>query len=486
MTARIFWISIVGFLLGVFIQSFLSLGWATIGFLTLIAIAVFLAALLNEQRRIGTIVLVALCACALGIARMESAMLSSDPALDAHIGSKVTIEGTVFEEPDERENSTRLSVRVETGGKALVVAPLHTNLSYGDRVRAEGDLRIPKGFETAGGREFNYAAYLAKDGIGYELVFAHIEKIGEATKNPLKSGAIWVKQKYLEGLALALPEPHAGLAGGITAGDKRALGGELSNVFRTVGLIHIVVLSGYNIMVVIGFIEWLFRRAHRYVRFSLGIGVAIFFALMTGLASSSVRAASMAVIAIAGKATGRLYLASRALAVVAFGMVLWNPWILAFDPGFQLSVIATWGLISFSPFVAARLTFVTEKLGLREIAATTIGTQLAVLPLLLYQTGRLSLVALPANLLALIVVPYAMLASFIAGVGGVIFGPLAPIAGFPAYALLSYILFVAEWGARVPFATASIGAFSALFIIFTYGAVSMYVLYRGKREMSAV
>ena len=221
-------------------------------------------------------------------------------------------------------------------------------------------------------------------------------------------------------------------------------------------------------MVVIGFIEWLFRRVHRYVRFSLGTGIAIFFALMTGLASSSVRAASMAVIAIVGKATGRLYLASRALGVVAVGMVLWNPWILAFDPGFQLSVIATWGLISFSPLVAARLTFVTQKLGLREIAATTVGTQLAVLPLLLYQTGRLSLVALPANLLTLIVVPYAMLASFIAGVGGLIFGPLAPIVGFPAHFLLSYILLIAQWAARIPFAVVAVSAVSGATLALVY------------------
>jgi predicted membrane metal-binding protein len=48
-----------------------------------------------------------------------------------------------------------------------------------------------------------------------------------------------------------LPEPQSGLAGGITVGDKRAMGKDLTQEFRTVSLVHIVVLSGYNITVVI-------------------------------------------------------------------------------------------------------------------------------------------------------------------------------------------------------------------------------------------
>src|SRR3989338_7853383 len=122
------------------------------------------------------------------------------------------------------------------------------------------------------------------------------------SRNPLKAAAIFLKHTYLEGIALALPEPHAGLAGGITAGDKRGLGEDLSEVFRTVGLTHIVVLSGYNIMIVVFGLGWLFARMHvgRWVEFGLGVSIAAFFALMTGLASASVRAAAMASIAMVG------------------------------------------------------------------------------------------------------------------------------------------------------------------------------------------
>ena len=194
---------------------------------------------------------------------------------------------------------------------------------------------------------------------------------------------------------------------------------------------------------------------------------------MTGGASSSVRAAAMAVIGVVGRATGRLYLASRALGVVALGMVIWNPFILAFDLGFQLSVLATLGLIWFTPIFSARLQWITERFALREIAASTLGTQLAVLPLLLYQNGQLPLFSLPANLLALVAVPPAMLATAIASVGGLdCRAPIAvPEIAFPAYILLTYIIEVAKFFASLPFASVAIGAFSAWWMFLAYAAM---------------
>lgn len=477
MKVQVLWALVGGFLIGVFARSFIAFGWWTIVFFIGAASAIFSGGFISHSSRAKTIVAtVFLCAVAVGAARMHSAVFTGDVALDVWVGERVEIEGVVADEPDGRENNVRLPVRitaiastsVASDVKVLVVAPLHTNAKYGDVVRAKGELRLPRSFEAGAGREFNYPAFLAKDGIGYELSFAQVEVVGEAPRNPIKAGSIWIKEKYLEGLAQSLSEPEAGLAGGITAGDKRGLGAELSETFRIVGLIHIVVLSGYNIMVVIQFLEWILGSTRLWIRSSIAVVVAIFFALITGLASSSVRAASMAVIATVGKASGRTYLATRALAVVAGGMVLWNPFVLAFDPGFQLSMLATLGLIHISPLFSERLGWVTERFGMREIASATLGTQAAVLPLLLYASGSLSLYSLPANLLALIVVPWAMLLSFIAGVAGTFMGPVAPVIGFPAYVLLWYVRSVADFFALLPFSSLSVPAFSIGWLIALY------------------
>lgn len=466
------WALVVGFLAGVFLRSFLPFGLSFVLFLSVSAVTVLLLSATGKSTR-GVLVAVVLLAGGAGILRMDSAVLALDPALASQIGEEVILEGFVFNEPDVREAGVRVPLRLESGSGVLVIAPAHAAVAYGDRVRAEGVLRLPDSFETGVGREFNYPAYLAKEGIGYELAFASVEVVGRGVTNPVKAFAIWAKQKFLEGMGRVLSEPHAGLAGGITVGDKRGLGAELSDVFRTVGLIHIVVLSGYNIMIVMEglsrFLGWF--HASRYVRLGMTIFVAIFFALMTGMAAASVRAAAMAVIAVVGRISGRMYLASRALAFVAAGMVMWNPYILVFDPGFQLSVLATAGLIAFTPMIITKLRFMPTKFGLREIAATTLGTQIAVLPLLLYQSGQLPLFSLPANLLALVAVPFAMLFSAIAALGGVLLGSFGVVITFPSYVLLAYIIEVGTFFSSLPFASVSLPAFSAWWLVLAYLAL---------------
>ncbi|MDO8561621.1 MAG: ComEC/Rec2 family competence protein [bacterium] len=516
MKENILFALIFGFLAGVFVRSFYSVGLAVVGFAALLAVSAVLLILTDRTKRKSLIIVsVALIAFAGGVLRMNSAVLVGDPELTARLGKEIVVEGVVSEEPDVRENNVRLSLNAdnlelatspvrsslpprpfgrasagETSNGAstpikagiLVVAPRNTSVKYGDRVRASGLLRTPESFETGEGREFNYPAYLAKDGIGYELAFADVELLSSRGGNMIKKSAIWIKQKFLEGVGLALSEPEAGLAGGITVGAKRGLGEGLSDIFISVGLIHVVVLSGYNIMLVMNGTARIFSGAPRLFRLFLAAFIAIFFALMTGGASSSVRAAVMAVIGVVGRVTGRLYFASRVLGIVALGMVVWNPFLLSFDIGFQLSVLATLGLIWFTPIFSARLKWITEKFNLREIAASTLGTQLAVLPLLLYQNGQLPLFSLPANLLALIAIPPAMAASAIASVAGLVAGSLAPIIAFPAYLLLAYIIDVAKFFASLPFASISITAFSAWWMFFAYAAMFGALAFVKKRN----
>ncbi len=494
MRTHILFALIGGFLVGVFIRSFVPIGSAFIAFAALLAAAALLLIGIGAVHRGGLVVAVAFLALAGGIARMDTATLSENPVLTAHLGKKVTIEAIVTDEPDVRDGGVRLSLRVERlitatstvamEAGVLALVPPHADVSYGDRVRVTGMLRLPEAFDAGLGRQFRYPEFLAKDGIAYQLAFAQVDarESSVAAWWP-KQAALWLKRHYLAGLRQSLPEPEAGLAGGITVGDKRSIGAELSEDFRRASLIHMVVLSGYNITVVINFIRWLLQTLPHGVQYS-GLGTAVLlFVLMSGGAASAVRAGIMALVAVFARATGRVYLAGRILSVVAFCMVLWNPMYLAFDPSFQLSILATLGLIVFTPIFAERLQWLTERFGLREIAASTLGTQLAVLPLLLYQSGQLSLVAFPANLLALLPIPLAMSASFLAAFGGLLAGPLAPLIAFPAYLLLAYVVEVAEFFAALPFAAVSVPAFSAWWLVLIYGALLFWASARPSREV---
>lgn len=471
MSAQVLWAVVGGFLAGVFIRSFALVPWPFWAFLLLLSLtAIAFAYLEREKRRQLAIVSVALIACAIGILRMDAATLRGSSELTTHLGDTLTIEGLVVDEPDVREGGVRLHVRAKDTG-ILVLAPPHTDVRYGDIVRAKGTLGLPEKFDTTLGRQFDYPMYLAKDGILYTLSFAHVEKIGEGKKNYLKIAALWTKREYLRGLQSVLPEPEAGLAGGITVGDKRGVGRQYSDMFIVVGLIHIIVLSGYNITIVMNLVGKALTEMSRTVQVAVSAFIVVFIVLMAGGAPSAIRAGAMALLPLLARLTGRVYLALRALGVVALAMVLWNPLLLAFDPGFQLSVLATLGLVLFSPVFFEWLPWIPKRFALREIAASTLGTQMMVLPLLLYQNGILSLVALPANLLALVVVPWAMALSVVAAVAGIAAGPWGAYIAFPAYLLLAYIIGVAKFFASLPFASVSMSAFGAWWMAGAYALI---------------
>lgn len=389
--------------------------------------------------------------------------------LDDAVGKSITLEGVVDNEPDVRENTQHLVVAIQEpySTKVLVHVARYESFAYGDTVRVQGKLRLPEPFGEDG-RMFDYPHFLAKDGIGYEMSFAKVSKTGHGQGNPVWSALYSLKNTYTYGIGMALPEPAAGLGAGITAGDKRAMGGDLLTMFRDAGVIHIVVLSGYNIALVSTAVLFFLGRLSRRLGSGLGAVFIVLFVVATGGSAAAVRAGVMACVALFAYALHRPYHVARALIFAVAAMVLWNPYILLYDPGFQLSVISTIGIMYVSPLFEHYFARLPETLGVRSIMATTIGTQITVLPYLLYSTGNLSLVALPVNLLIVPLVPLAMFCTFVAGIAGIISPALAVFVGFPAYALLSAGITLVEWAVRMPYAAVSVPAFSFAWVVVLY------------------
>lgn len=494
--SRAFWAIAFGFLTGVFARSFLLIGWSFVWLLVMLFVATCALSFIDRKRSATYIVVgIALLACALGIARMEIAVVVGDPNLTANTGKQVSMEGIVSQEPDARDTATLVSVNatrliigtsnIPVHAGVLAELPAHARISYGDKVQLSGKLKLPQPFDTNNDRVFDYPQYLAAQGIAYQLGYARIDSISGNAGESLQAFAIGTKENFLRGLGLVLPDPESALAGGITVGDKRSIGPELTNEFQRDSLVHMVVLSGYNITVVLNAIARLLLWTPRFVQFGGSAFVVVFFMFMAGGASSATRAGLMALVAVLARATHRVYLGERVIALVSLVMIAWNPWTLCFDPSFQLSVLATLGLTLFTPVFAARFSRVPEAFGMREILSSTCATQLMVLPLLLYQNGTLSIVALPANLLALLPVPWAMFFSLIAGIGGFLFGPSATLFAFPAYALLWYVIEIAHALANLPFAAASVPAFGAPWLFGVYGIIFSVFAVMKKKEAKA-
>ncbi|TSC60894.1 MAG: hypothetical protein Athens041674_955, partial [Parcubacteria group bacterium Athens0416_74] len=150
MSGSVVWAISLGFLAGVFLRSFALVSWPVAlfcVFVGLLAVTYFIF----DRRTIIAVIGIACIASGAGILRMDAARLVADPVLQGHLDAKVSLVGRVIAEPDERERSVRLrvdvsrllvgSTSVPVDARVLVVAPLHTEVSYGDTVRAEGELQ---------------------------------------------------------------------------------------------------------------------------------------------------------------------------------------------------------------------------------------------------------------------------------------------------------------------------------------------------------
>ena len=261
MRAQWFLILVAGFTSGVAFRSFIDLGSAFTLFLIFAGATLFLFSLLKKDRKVFLVSLT-IFSIGLGMFRFDlSDAHRGDSFLDSQIGNTIFVHGVVIEEPDLRSDHTNLTVdvtEIDTAEekhpvktRVLVITDRYPSWQYGDEVSLSGKLLLPKNFENEDtGRPFDYVSYLAKDGIFYQFIRPTISRVGEGKGNVVKQKLLSLKHAFLDRISRVIPEPESSLLGGLLVGAKQSLGKDLLDDFRTAGVIHIVVLSGYNLTIV--------------------------------------------------------------------------------------------------------------------------------------------------------------------------------------------------------------------------------------------
>jgi competence protein ComEC len=466
-----FYLSIFAFGLGVFLHSFLNTNLYFSIFLIVLSLVVFVYYYYLIDQKLSVIVSLGIFILFLGVGflRFDLGGLNNRDVLGGLVGEKVSIIGVVVDEPEVKENSTILVIKNnKDDSKILLTVRQYPRFNYGDELKVIGKLEKPKNFKNKNGREFDYISYLAKDGIQYKIFYPKVELLSVSNGNKIKEKLFLIKNSFLSQIRRVIPDPHVSLLGGLVVGAKESLGKDLQDDFRRTGLIHIVVLSGYNITIVAEFIMRIFSFLPRIFGLSFGALSIVLFAIMTGASATIVRASIMAILVILARLTGRTDDITRSLMLAGCVMVLQNPKILVFDPSFQLSFMATLGLIQLAPRIERYFKFLPTKFQLREAAVATISTQIFVLPLLLYMMGELSLVAVFVNLLVLIFIPITMLLGLLTGVVGMVSLFLSLPFAYLTYFLLAYELKMVEIFSSLPFASINISYFPFWLMIFVY------------------
>ncbi len=464
-----------GFLVGVAFQFLWNVGWEYGVEAIIVGIASIL--IFRSKKRVIVYVAIFLICLGLGIARSyHSRLFVGDPMVIERVGESVTLEGIVSDDP--QMSSKGQKVLVDVGKEDVSVSvPSYPIFSYGDKVVVEGKLELPEAFETDLGRTFDYPSFLARKGI------FHVIKRGNATLievdqgNPVRAFFIKVKHSFVESIERSVSEPSAGLASGVVLGVEGALSEDDEEAFRVAGLIHIIVVSGYNITMAGDFVRNMLSSFSTVVG-SLGsiVGIVVYI-MIAGASSTAIRAGIMAGLTVLARVVKRRYNVTRSLMLAACLMIFHVPYILLYDPSFQLSFLATWGLVSIAPLYAKHLTWVPETGGLRETLGTTLGAQTAVTPILLYQSGMTNLLTLPANLVVLPTMPLFMIGSLAAGVAGFFGAFIALPFSILIEAVGAYVFWIVKIADSFPSMLVDVGVMPVWLLILLYIVIGACVLF---------
>jgi competence protein ComEC len=359
--------------------------------------------------------------------------------------------GTVESVASPRDGTQMATLLLEGGLRVAATVPRYPPLEPGARVVVDGRIQPPP-------VDDGYGAYLRRIGVAGTLR-SHTLAAQPGGDGP---GRVLSRMRATaaEALAAALPEPPAGLAAGILIGLRDRVARDVAADFTTAGISHIVAISGWNIAIVAATVAAVAGRAARRRRSVLTLAAIVAYVAFVGPSASVVRAAAMAGVVLLARESGRAGRGASALGLAVTLLLLADPaWIS--DAGFQLSSLATAGIVAWGAPLTARLRGANGG-RLRGFLAETLGVslaaQVATLPVVLLAFGRLSIVAPAVNLVVVPLVPPAMGGAALALVGGLLASAGAPAAiatilAVPGWLILGVIIATARASATLPFAS---------------------------------
>jgi competence protein ComEC len=250
--------------------------------------------------------------------------------------------------------------------------------------------------------------------------------------------------------ASVLPGDQSSLFAGLVYGDDSQQPPEMVDRFRASGLAHLTAVSGQNVAFILTVAAPFLTRLRRWSRLTLTLLVLAWFAIMTRLEPSVIRAVTMAGISATVFAIGGRLKAWQVLAATSMGLLLVDPFLL-WSVGWWLSIGGSSGLILLSSRIRSTLEcwgLVNHQWVLNWVVPS-LAAQLGVLPIAVMVFGWPSAVAIPCNLLAIPVAGIVMLVGIpVALVSGFLPSVIASVVMWPLGVGVKWVDTVAALGQR--------------------------------------
>ena len=343
-------------------------------------------------------------------------------------GKNITFETQVLTQPKISSRGAQVSLSLPNSQRVIVRFVLSPLISYGDKIKLEGKIEYFK----------------AKNGDNVAFMnYPKFEILKKGEDNLLFS----LRERIIYFFNSKLNPTHSALMLGIVFGIKEEMASQFYLNLQKTGLLHVIAASGMNVTMVGGFLasifSFFFKRQLALIMSILGI---FFYAFMAGLEPSIVRASIMGVLVFGSQIIGRQNMSFLGLFMAGFLMLFLNPSLLL-DIGFQLSFMATLGLIFLQPafFINKQARKMIQKSVIGEDLVTTLTAQIFTLPILLVNFGTYSIWSVLVNSILLWTIPFLMVIGGIASILGLLIEPLGRIFLYLALPFLLYFEAIVNW-----------------------------------------
>lgn len=406
----------------------------------------------------------------------------------------------VLESDQKKANSfaNKLEVRkvktangfYDASGKVIIYHQMDSALQIGDVLWVDGSpdkLSPPSNPE-----EFDYRRFLANKQIYHsQFVGKRLEVLGRVNERPIYSWISGIRNNAMLAIDRSIKDEKAAqVLKAFLLGEKQDLDEELSDAYVKAGTMHILAVSGLHVGMIYGFFFLFFKPMQsssrkRLVLLSIIVMLIWGYAMLTGLSSSVMRAASMFTLLSLAQVISRSPSIINSLALSAVILMVIQPFII-FEVGFQLSYAAVLGIVLLQPKISGMWLPKNKFLYyLWEITTVSIAAQLATFPISAYYFHVFPNYGLLANLWAIpgaflimaLGLPYLLLLIL-----GFSFPLLAGLLE-GVISILNYLIFSVQ---DLPFAqTEGIYMSLAGMILFWFGVICVFYVYEYRRKAYA-
>ena len=319
-------------------------------------------------------------------------------------------------------------------------------INYGDQILLKGSPRLVDG--PSNPLAFDYQNYLARQNIFYQhfVEKRDIIKYGASNTRNIFYYAIQVRKMVrdiIQGAITGSRERSIVLS--LLIGEKHGLGPQVKKLYSDVGAMHVLAVSGLHV----GIVYLLFsimlgslknHKNGKWVFLAICLLALWFYALLTGLSTSVLRAVVMFTFILLGDTLGRGANTYNNIAMAAFVLLLFDPFYL-FQVGFQLSFVAVTGIVYLQPKISSWFHFSNVILNkVWGLTAVSLAAQLATFPISVYYFHQFPAYFWLTNLL---VIPSATLIIFF-GVFVICLGFLGVSVAFFSMLLEKLVFFTNE------------------------------------------